>query len=96
MIYSEAKNVCQTSASQNEQNTSNFSVKYWKEPKVKEFLPLFQGPPQWQPHQQCAAAVFYSEKSRQGLGLGGLASCGGPNVQGYLPTYKDTYNVVQK
>ena len=38
-------------------------------------------PPQWQPHQRRAAAAgaaFYSTKSRQGLGLGGLASRGGP------------------
>jgi len=38
-------------------------------------------PPQWQPHQRHAApvtAAFYSIKSRQGLGLGGLASRGGP------------------
>ena len=40
-------------------------------------------PPQWRPHQQCAASAalaFYSAKSRQGLGLGGLASCGGPAI----------------
>ena len=38
-------------------------------------------PPQWWPHQQHAAAaatVFYSAKSKQGLGLGGFASSGGP------------------
>ena len=38
-------------------------------------------PPQWWPHQQhaaAAAAVFYSAKSKQGLGLGGFASSGGP------------------
>jgi hypothetical protein len=32
-------------------------------------------PTEWQPHQQCAATAavsFYSEKSRQGLGLGDL------------------------
>ena len=34
-------------------------------------------PPQWRPHQQ-RAATFYSAKSRQGLGLGGLATRGGP------------------
>ena len=37
--------------------------------------------PQLWPHQRCAApatTAFYSAKSRQGLGLGGLASCGGP------------------
>jgi hypothetical protein len=32
-------------------------------------------PSEWQPHQQRAAAAFYSAKSRQGLG--GLASRGG-------------------
>ena len=38
-------------------------------------------PPQCQTHQRhasVAAAAFYSAKSRQGLGLGGLASRGGP------------------
>ena len=41
-------------------------------------------PPQWRPHQRHAApaaAAFYSVKSRQGLGLGGLASRGGPVIQ---------------
>ena len=38
-------------------------------------------PPQWQPHQRHAtpapaAAAFYSVKSRQGLGLGGLDNPG--------------------
>jgi hypothetical protein len=28
-----------------------------------------------------AAAAFYSAKSRQGLDLGGLASCGSPGMQ---------------
>ena len=38
-------------------------------------------PSQWLPHQRRAAvatAIFYSAKSRQGLGLGGLASHGDP------------------
>ena len=35
-------------------------------------------PPQWPSHHRRTAAVFYSAKSRQGLGLGGLASRGGP------------------
>ena len=36
---------------------------------------------QWWPYQQHAnAATFYSAKSRPGLGLGGLTSCGGPAV----------------
>ena len=38
-------------------------------------------PSQGRPHQYCAttaAAAFYSAKSRQGLGLWGLASHGGP------------------
>ena len=42
-------------------------------------------PPQWGPHQRRAAAataVFYSAKSRQGLGLGGLASRGSPVESG--------------
>ena len=39
-------------------------------------------PQQWQPHQRCAAAAIYSEKSRQGLGLGGLASRSGPEFKG--------------
>ena len=41
----------------------------------------FTGPPQWWPNLQrvaAAAAAFYSAKSREGLGLGGLASRGGP------------------
>ena len=36
----------------------------------------------WQPQQwyaATAATAFYSEKSRQGLGLGGLARRGGPD-----------------
>ena len=46
-------------------------------------------PPQWQPHQQCAAtatatATFSSAKSRQGLGLGGLASRVGPVIYFFL------------
>ena len=39
--------------------------------------------PQWWPHQgraAVAAAAFYFAKSRQGLGLGGLASRGGPDI----------------
>ena len=38
-------------------------------------------PPQWQPHQwgtAAAATAFYYAKFRQDLGLGGLASRGGP------------------
>ena len=38
---------------------------------------------QWGPHQQravAAGAAFYSAKSRQGLGLGVLASLGGLGV----------------
>ena len=38
-------------------------------------------PSQWRPHRwhsTVAAATFYSAKSSQGLGLRGLASCGGP------------------
>ena len=42
------------------------------------------------PHQRCATAAFYSAKSRQGLGLGGLARRGGPDVQGYT-TYVQGY-----
>ena len=41
------------------------------------------GPPQWRPHHlraAAAAATFYFEKFRQGLGLGGLASRGGPET----------------
>ena len=38
----------------------------------------------WWPHERRraadAAAAFYSAKSRQGLGLGGLASRGGPDM----------------
>ena len=55
------------------------------------------------PHQRCATAAFYSAKSRQGLGLGGLARRGGPDVQGYLQCsseiilpYKITCVVVKK
>ena len=36
-------------------------------------------PPQWRA-AAAAAAAFYSAKSRQGLGLGGLASRGGPEM----------------
>ena len=36
--------------------------------------------PKWRPPQWCVAAAFYSAKSRQGLGLGGLASHGGPDI----------------
>ena len=32
----------------------------------------------WPPRAATAAAAFYSANSRQGLGLGGLASRGGP------------------
>ena len=35
-------------------------------------------PPQWRSQHQRHAAAFYSAKSRQGLGLGGLASRGVP------------------
>jgi hypothetical protein len=41
---------------------------------------------QWGAHQRHAAAAtatFYSAKSKQGLGLGGLASCGGPELRLY-------------
>ena len=31
-----------------------------------------------------AAAIFYSAKFRQGLGLGGLASCGSPERQSVI------------
>ena len=43
-------------------------------------------PPQCQPHQRHAsdaAAAFYSAKSRQGLGLGGLASRSGPDIEAW-------------
>ena len=48
------------------------------------------GPPQWRPHQQCAiaAAAFYSAKSRQGLGLGGLASQTGPDPDQFDLSFK--------
>ena len=36
-------------------------------------------PPQWQPHQRRAAA-----KSRQGLGLEGMASRGGPALSDFF------------
>ena len=35
-------------------------------------------PPQWRPHQWRAAPTFHSAKSKQGLGLWGLANCGDP------------------
>ena len=41
-------------------------------------------PPQCQPHQRyasVAAVTFYYAKSRQGLGLGGLAGRGGPDIE---------------
>ena len=43
--------------------------------------------PQQQAYQQCAAAAtFYSAKSRQGLGLEGVASLGGPGGPGMAHT----------
>ena len=39
-------------------------------------------PPKWCPHPWCAtAAMFYFAKSRQDLGLGGLASRGSPGCK---------------
>ena len=41
-------------------------------------------PPQWsqqQRHGAAAAPIFYFAKFRQGLGLGGLASLGGPDIE---------------
>jgi hypothetical protein len=35
-------------------------------------------PPHWRPHQRLAIPAVYSAKSRQGLGLGGLAGLGSP------------------
>ena len=47
---------------------------------LKKFQFLAGKAATWWPHQcvTAAAAAFYSSKSKQVLGLGGLVSCGGP------------------
>ena len=58
------------------QNREN-STPYIGQSRHGQFLAGKVPTVQWRPHQRrAAAAAFYSAKSWQGLGLGGLARCG--------------------